>query len=164
VKQSATLDSSFWINAHRCGLLEFALKQFTLYYAPAVAGEMSEEFASGREFWRLAREGVLAEVAPKMDRVRAFGPGERGAMNLALEHPDWLLLIDDRRPLQGAQQLGIRTVCTPVLIVDLYHRGLFDLRGAFRTLARLSAMQTVSPILIEAAVVQLGIEQNRKAE
>jgi len=162
VKQSVTLDSSFWINAHRSGLLRYVLALYHLHYAPAVAAELSEEFASGREFWRLARDGVLQESVPTSESVRAFGPGERAAMNLALENADWLLLVDDRRPLQEAQRLGIRAICTPVLIVGLFHDGTIEFEQALQALARLTAMQTVSPTLIEAALAQVQVERQRK--
>jgi predicted nucleic acid-binding protein len=140
------------------------LDLFALFYAPAVAAELSEEFASGREFWRLAREGVLTEATPGLDEIRLFGPGERAAMNLALEHAEWLLLVDDRRPLQEAQRLGLKTICTPVLIVDLFHEGRVGLEEALEALARLTAMQTVSPSLLQAALAQLEVERRRKGK
>lgn len=162
VKQNATLDSSFWINSHRSGLLPHVLDLFDMHYAPAVAAELREDFASGREFWMLAREGILVEAIPNLDEVRAFGPGERAAMNLALEHPDWLLLVDDRRPLQEAQRLGIRTICTPVLVVNLFHDDRLEIWEAVQALARLEAMQTVSPTLIQAALAQLEVERRKE--
>ena len=106
------------------------LNSFRLHYAPAVGSELREEFSSGREFWRLAREGVLVEVAPKLKVVRGFGLGERAAINLALEHRDWVLLIDDRRPFLEAERLGLRVLCTPVLVADLHTRNEFDAREA----------------------------------
>lgn len=164
VKQSATLDSSFWINAHRCGLLSHVLARFELHHAPEVGTELSEEFASGREFWRLVREGALLEATPASDVVQAFGPGERAAMNLALEHPDSLLLMDDRKPLLEAQRLGLKTVCTPVLITELYVDGQLDMGEAMESLARLAAMQTVSPTLIEASLAQLEVHRAEREE
>ncbi len=157
VKQSATVDSSFWINAHRSGLLAYVLERYSLSYAPAVAAESKEDFASGREFLRLARERVVVEASPRSDAVRAFGPGERDAINLALEHRDWILLMDDRRPLLEAQRLGLRTVCTPVLVADLFDERWLNADEALQALARLAALQTVCPALIEAAVAHVGL-------
>jgi predicted nucleic acid-binding protein len=162
VKQNATLDSSFWINAHRAGLLSNVLQRFSLSFAPAVAAELSRRFASGREFWRLVGEGVLTEANPQADLVKAFGSGERGAMNLALEHRDWILLVDDRRPLLEAQRLGLKTLCTPVLVVDLFDKEKWSLPEAVRALASLAAMRTVSPALLEAALAQLEVMRGRK--
>ena len=164
MKQNATLDSSFWINAHRSGLLPQVLERFRLHYAPEVAAELSLDFASGREFWRLAGEGILTEAIPQADEVRGFGSGERAAMNLALEHRDWVLLIDDRRPLAEAQRMGLKTLCTPVLVVDLFEKGLWRLQDAVRQLARLTAMQTVSPALLQVALAQLAVVRRRKEE
>jgi len=85
-------------------------------------------------------------------------------MNLALDHRDWTLLVDDRRPLQEALRLGLKSVCTPVLVVDLYDGGHLELQEALAFLAGLQALQTVSPPLIEAAVAQLGIAASRKGD
>ena len=59
VNQNATFDSSFWINAYRSGLLLQGVDRYELHFVPAVARELKEEFASGREFWRLAREDAM---------------------------------------------------------------------------------------------------------
>ncbi|MGQ9573268.1 MAG: hypothetical protein ACUVV3_08820 [Dehalococcoidia bacterium] len=83
-------------------------------------------------------------------------------MNLALEHPDWILLMDDRKPLLEAQRLGLKTVCTPVLIAELYVDGQLDMGEAVESLARLAAMQTVSPTLIEASLAQLELHRAEK--
>ena len=162
MKQSATLDSSFWINAHRAGLLGHVLDRFVVHYTPAVAIELHESFPSGREFWRLARDGLLVETAPIREALNLFGPGERAAINLVSEHRDWVLLMDDRRPLAEAQRLGLRTLCTPVLVCTLFDEEQIDLRQATQTLARLSAMQTVSPTLIQAALAQISLDSRRK--
>jgi predicted nucleic acid-binding protein len=145
-------------------LLQHVLNIFDLYYPPAVAAELKEDFASGREFWRLARAGELTQATPGKDEVKAFGPGERDAMNLALEHSDWLLLLDDRRPLLEAQTLGLRTICTPVLIADLVHEGRLKIEEGLESLARLAALQTVSPTLIEAAIAQVESERLGKGK
>lgn len=168
MKQSATLDSSldssFWINAHRSGLLAHVLERFSLSYAPAVAAELQEDFASGREFWRLAREGLLVEAVPQSAAIKAFGPGEREAINLALEHRGWVLLMDDHRPLLEAQRLGLRTVCSPVLVADLFDEGRLSPSQAVQALARLTALRTVSPALIEAAVMHVGLGWSERKE
>lgn len=156
VKQNATFDSSFWIDAHRAGLLTALREEYELFYTPAVAAELKESFASGREFWRLARAGLLSEAEAAVGRLREFGPGERAAISLAVEHPDWLLLIDDRRPFQAAADLGVSVVCTPVLVVELFLQDRLSADDTLRILARLAAMQTVSPILLAAALAQLG--------
>ena len=156
VKQNATPDSSFWINAHRSGLLPYVLERYQLHYTPAVGNELREEFASGREFWMLVREGVITEATPGVEEVREFGTGERAAINLALEHRDWILLIDDRRPFIEAERRALNVLCTPVLVVDLFSEGKLDARQALEALARLAAMQTVSRDLIAASLAYSG--------
>jgi hypothetical protein len=52
---------------------------------------------------------------------------------------------------------GLRVLCTPVLVVDLCTEGKLDARQALAALARLAAMQTVSPNLLAAALAHLGI-------
>lgn len=126
---------------------------------------MREEFASGREFWRLAREGVLVEATPELDEVGGFGPGERAAINLSFEHRDWVLLMDDRRPFMEAERMGLRLLCTPVLVLDLYTEEKLDARQALEALGRLAALQTVSPDLLAAALAHLDAawkEQGRR--
>jgi hypothetical protein len=156
VKQNATFDSSFWINAHRATLLPELLDTYELHYPPEVAAELVTSFPSGREFWRLVNLGALIASAPAADQLREFGPGERAAINLALTHPDWHLLLDDQRPFQRAAQCGLRVICTPVLTVALFVEGKIDARRALVVLARLAALQTVSPNLLAAALAQLG--------
>jgi predicted nucleic acid-binding protein len=167
VKQSATLDSSFWINCDRSGLLPYMLARYRLTYPPAVARELSERFASGREFWRLVRTNELVEVAFRQDRVRLFGPGEREAINVALEHPEWLLFLDDRRPFDEASRLGLRVVCTPALVIKLYHEGAFGAEDAAIFVARLAALGRINQLLLDAAMAALERsvkEETRHAE
>ena len=156
VKQDATFDSSFWINAHRAGLLAEVLDEYRLYFSPAVAAELRPSFPSGEAFWQLVRAGTVAEVVAVAEPFQEFGPGERAAINLALQHRDWTLLIDDQRPLRAAVELGLPAVCTPVLVVALFLQGTIDAAQCLQALARLAALQTVSPALLTAALAQLG--------
>lgn len=156
VKQNATFDSSFWINAHRSGLLPHVLARYNLVYPPAVAAEMRTGFPSGQEFAGLVQAGRLTEVAPLSMQFQGFGPGEREAINVALEHPEWVLLMDDHRPFQEAARLGLRVLCTPVFTVSLFDEGALTARQTLVILARLAALQTVSPHLLAAALAHLG--------
>lgn len=156
MKQNATFDSSFWINADRAGLLTHVLTTYTLHYPPEVATELDPRFRSGREFQRQAQTNMLIQVTPSTEVVREHGQGERAAINLALEHRDWVLLMDDQRPFQTAVRLGLKVVCTPVLVVALFTDGYLDARDALTSLARLAALQTISPHLTAAALAQLG--------
>jgi predicted nucleic acid-binding protein len=162
VKQNASIDSSFWINAHRAGLLPHVLDRYALRYAPAVAAEVKASFPSGREFWSRVGTSDLREASPEKESFQEFGPGERGAIQLALEHRDWLLLLDDQRPFVAATSMGLKVICTPVFAVALHQAGAFDARQTLTVLARLAAMQTVSPHLVAAALAHLGAQEKAR--
>jgi len=156
VKQNATPDSSFWIHATVSNVIEQLLEDFELYVAQAVAEELSEEYRSGAWLHGLIREGrvrVRDAGAATLDR---FGPGERAAINLAIENPDWVLLMDDLRPFRAAEELGLSPVSSPVYAASLYKRGVLDEQAVLNVLARLSARSTVSPQLIDLALSQVA--------
>lgn len=159
--QPAVVDSSFWINAHRSGLLSHVLNRYSLHYSAAVAAEPSPSFPSGREFWRLVQAGRLRESVAH-GPIQEFGPGERSALNLVLQYPEWVLLMDDYRPFQEAIRRGVSVLCSPVLVVRLFDEGEFDARGMLEILARLAALQTVSPHLLAAALVQVSLILKRR--
>src|SRR5579859_2151562 len=105
-RRNATFDTSYWINVFGAGLLAYVLERYALSVAHAVALELPPTFPSGREFQRLRLSGVIEVVAPRQDRIGVFGPGERGAVSLALEHRDRALLLDDLCPFVHAATLG----------------------------------------------------------
>jgi hypothetical protein len=164
VKQNATFDSSFWINAHRSGLLPYVLTAYALRYPPAVARELRIGFPSGSEFWRLVASGALEPIAPEREHLRDFGPGEREAIAVAAEHPEWLLFLDDVRPLQRAIGLGLRAVCSPLLTVALYVEGQIGDIDALQILHQLTRIQTVSPSLLAPALNQLAAAMRERGE
>src|SRR5688500_6497294 len=102
------------------------MQWYRLAYAPEGAADLREEFPSGRAFWTRVRGGELAEAAPERERVRECGAGERAAIDLALERPEWVLLLDDQRPFRAAVERGLRVICSPVLVVALYEEGALD--------------------------------------
>ncbi len=147
---------------HRAGLADLLEERYRLRYAPAVAAELRQEFPSGRAFWTRVQGGELAEATPSGETVREAG--ERAAINLALEHPEWVLLLDDQRPFRHAAERGLRVICSPVLVVALYEEGRLDATGAIAALARLAALGTLSPHLLAAALAQLGASYTAKGE
>ena len=156
MKQNATFDGSFWVNAHRSGLLPHILARFDLRFPATVAGELRSTFPSGQVFRDLAGQGAITELNARESHVKEFGPGERAAIDVACENRDWILLLDDHRPFQEAVRLGLRMLCTPVLVVSLFDEGSLTAREALFVLGRLAASQTVSPHLLAAALAQLG--------
>ena len=156
VKQNATLDSSFWIHSVFGGLVEQLLDDFEIHVASAVAIELTEDYPSGARLHNLIREGDIHLASAATTRIIRFGPGERAAMNLAIENEGWILLMDDRRPFQAAEELGLAPVASPVYAASLHRRGVLDERAVLAVLARLSARSTVSPQLIELALAQIA--------
>lgn len=156
VKQNATLDSSFWIHAAVSGVIEYLLEDFDLAVPQAVADELTEDYPSGARLHRYIREGRIGVQDPHSAAIDRFGPGERAAINLAIEKRDWVLLMDDWRPFRAAEELGLAPVSSPVYAAALYRRRVLDERTVLNVLARLSARSTVSPQLIGLALGQVA--------
>ena len=156
VKQNATLDSSFWINAVAGGLLDYLLEDFALYLAPAVERELPETYPSGARLHRLIEKSRITLAAPTVMVLERFGPGEREAISLAAQHREWTLLLDDLRPFRAAGEMGLRPVSTPAYAASLYERHVLDEVGVLTVLARLAARGTVSPQLIALALTQVA--------
>lgn len=163
VKQNATLDSSFWIHAVAARLVDHLLEDFDLSVTPAVREELPETYPSGARLQILVRERAVRVQAPASTVLERFGPGERAAINLAMEHRDWTLLMDDVRPFRAAEELGLAPVSSPAYTASLCRRGVLNRRAALTALARLSARSTVSPELINLALGQIAsIEKDRR--
>jgi predicted nucleic acid-binding protein len=156
VKRHATFDTSFWVHAFRTGLLPHLREQFVLHAPPAVAQELPDSNPGGREFRRLLREGEVHEIGPASLHLREFGAGERAAISVAIEHPDWVLLIDDRRAFEQAVRLGLDVLCSPVIVVRAYRDRTLTAEDALALLGNLAALGTLSPHLVTAALAMLG--------
>lgn len=63
--------------------------------------------------------------------------------------------MDDYRPYRAAESLGLPVLCTPVLAVILLEDREATEADTLTTLARLAAMQTVSPHLLASALVRV---------
>ena len=164
VKQNATLDSSFWIHAAVGRIVERLLEDFDVSVPPAVAGELSEDYPSGARLHSLVREGRVRVVAAESATLEQFGPGERAAINLAIENPGWVLLMDDLRPFRAAEELGLAPVSSAVYTASLYRRGVLDEREVLGVLARLAARSTLSPQLIDLALAQVASVSEERRE
>lgn len=148
MKPEATFDTSFWINAHRVGLVPHVLRSFTLRYTAAVAGELRDRYPPGQEFWRLVNAGALEEVVPAAMRIREFGDGERAAISAIMEHPTWTLLMDDYRPYQMAVRMGMRVLCTPAVVINLFNERELNAIEARAVLEHLTRLKRLAPVLL----------------
>ena len=164
MKQNATLDSSFWIHAVVGFIVEHVLEDFDLLVAQAVGDELTEDYPSGARLHSLIHEGRVRVLDPASPTLERFGPGERAAINLAIENRSWILLMDDLRPFRAAEDLGLAPVSSPVYASSLYRRGLLDERSVLTALARLSARSTVSPQLIDLALSQVANVKTKRRE
>lgn len=156
MKQNATLDSSFWINATAAELVDALLEDFDLWAVPEVTRELTESYSSGAHLHQLIAEQRIRVLGPSAHVLDRFGAGERAAISLAAEHRDWTLLLDDVRPFHAAQEMGLNPVCSPAYAVSLCERGTLDDRAVLAVLARLAALSTVSPQLLPLALRQVA--------
>jgi predicted nucleic acid-binding protein len=157
VKQNATLDSSFWINATAAGLVDSLLSDFDLCVPPDVARELTDAYPSGAHLHKLIEDQRIRVLLPTASALERFGPGEQATISLAAEHRGWTLLLDDLRPFRAAQEMGLSPVCTPAYAASLYQRGILDDGAVLAALARLAARSTVSPELLALALRQVAI-------
>lgn len=130
----------------------------------AIAEELPGSYPSGARLHGLIGEGQVRVQGPVSTVVERFGPGERSAMNLAMENPGWALFMDDLRPFRAAEELGLSPVSSPAYAVSLYRRGALDKQGVLAALARLAARSTVSPQLIELALSQVATIAKERRE
>jgi predicted nucleic acid-binding protein len=151
------MDTSFWINAFRAGLLIWLVELFRLAVTDAVVEEIRYPVrhlgvpapdTAVLEAWLAS--GKLRRENPSR-ALPLFGPGEAAAIALA-EEQGYFLLMDDGRPYQYAKARGLRVVGTPDLVVVLYDRQHVTLQEA-RTVLR--SLLGVSTRTLEAAGVLL---------
>lgn len=144
-KQDASVDTSFWINAYRVGVLGHIRKYFTLYVNSEVVREImypidrlgiSAEDALIFQEWE--RQGVIRTTDPV--RIKAkFRLGESLAIDLARER-GFVLLIDNGVPFRYAQMRGLEVICTPVFVALLFADGELTAEEAVEKLDRLSGL------------------------
>jgi predicted nucleic acid-binding protein len=107
--RAATFDSSFWVHAAYLDLIEFLLSDFELICTKAVEDELGRDHPTSRRLEALLADKSIKRAAPRSERIKLYGDGERAAINLALERKV-LLLIDDWRPYEAAQAAGVEVI------------------------------------------------------
>lgn len=153
--RNASLDTSFWNMAAQIGVVPYLFSFFRIYYCHAVEAEIvttnPEEtpliYPQAMLFQIMKEDGRLHWAEPNQP-LSLFGIGEASAIALAQER-EWILLINDYRPLQLAQSLGIQYMSVADFCVFLYAESKITYRAVKGYLQRLAPV--TSPNLIYLA-------------
>lgn len=163
----ASLDTSFWNIASQIGVVPYLFDFFRVHYCAAVKREIITTdpnetmlvYPQAKLFQMMEEDGRLHLAEPERPLLR-FGEGEAHAIGLALER-NWVLLINDNRPLVFARSLGMNVVSVPAFCGLLYATGQITYPAILGYLDRLKA--TTSPPLIDEArqiVAQIARQRN----
>ena len=158
----ATFDSSFWVHAVYLDLVEFLLLDFELVCTKAVENELGRDNPTSRRLKALVADKSIKQTAPRSEKIKLYGDGERAAINLALERKS-LLLIDDWRPYEAAQAAGVEVVNSLAYLIGLYEQKRITLERALHALAMMTRRGTLRPEWIHSAV-RVVAEIRRKGE
>ena len=160
--RAATFDSSFWVHAVYLDLVEFLISDFELICTKAVENELGRDNPTSRRLKALLADKSIKRAAPRSEKIRLYGDGERAAINLALERK-FVLLIDDWRPYEAAQTAGVEVVNSLAYLIGLYEQKRIALERALHALARMTLRGTLRPEWIHSAVTVVA-EIRRKGE
>jgi len=152
---NASLDTSFWNIAAQIGVVPYLFAFFRVHYCQAVEAEIITTnpdetplvYPQAMLFQIMREDGRLHQAEPEQPLTQ-FGIGEANAIALARER-EWVLLINDYRPLQLAQSLGVHCFSVPDFCVFLYAEQKITYRAVNGYLQRLTP--TTSPKLIRLA-------------
>ena len=160
--RAATFDSSFWVHAVYLELIEFLLADFELMCTKSVENELGRDNPTSRRLKKLLADKSIKRAAPRSEKIKLYGDGERAAINLALERK-FLLLIDDWRPYEAAEASGVEVVNSLAYLIGLYERKRVTSERALNALARITRRGTLRPEWIQSAV-RIVSEIRRKGE
>jgi len=141
-KRDAVLDSSFWINCHRSGIVDFLPAYFRLFAPTAVVEELERPSsrtglltAAGLSFnqWRLESRITVQDPQQPVDW---HGVGENAAVGLALERGYWLLL-DDQAPYHYCRSQGLHVLASTEFTLLLNSQGRLTYTAAMGALKQL---------------------------
>lgn len=149
--RAATFDSSFWVHAVYLDLVEFLLADFDLICTKAVENELGRDNPTSRQLKQLLAEKRIRRAASRSEKIKLYGDGERAAINLALER-GWLLLIDDWRPYEAAQAVGVEVVNSLAYLTGLYEQKRILLERVIQALAKMTRRGTLRPEWIQSGL------------
>lgn len=162
MKKQATFDSSFWAHAVYLDLTAFLLDDFELFCTPAVAQELGHDNPTSLKLKALLTDGRIGRATPRRETVARYGKGERAAINLALEKK-WLLLIDDGKPYEAAQQVGVEVTPSLVYLVWLYDQDRIPVARVLESMAKMTQRGTIKPLWMKSALKMVAEIRERKS-
>lgn len=162
---NASLDTSFWNRACEIGVAAYLFGYFKVHYCDAVRREIvttdPEEtrliYPQAMQFKIYEEDGRLHKAEPQTT-LRRFGIGEAAAISLAIEK-QWVLLINDNRPLMFAQMQGISCISAPEFCVFLFAEGRITYAAVDGYLNRLLSTTNYTLVAQAAQALALLIEK-----
>lgn len=144
-KQTAVLDTSFWVLGHRADVLAYLFRFFTIVVPSTVENEIQARdprypqrvYGYQELFGLMKQQGVLA-VRDPVQPLDQFHAGEAAALGLALDENLWLL-VNEQRALRFARQRGLKALTVPEFTVYLYEIELLSWHSVHDKLDRIAA-------------------------
>ena len=165
MKQNASLDASFWINACNADLVGFLFDYFILFVCQVVVDEirypithLGIEATCPRLLDEQVSSGRIVVQNPQQS-VDWFQAGENAAVGLAIEW-GYVLLIDDANPFHFAKSKGLRVIGALDLLVFLHDQDRLNYADAVAAIGRVRA----SKKQLRQAHVALEILAREKGE
>lgn len=152
---NASLHTSFWNRACEIGVTPYLFSYFKVHFCSAVRSEIiTTNVNESRRlypqvalFHLLEEDGRLFAQDPQRTLTK-FGAGEACGVALAFEQ-QWILLINDYRPLEFARALGVKCISVPAFCLLLYAQEKVSYAAFSGYLQRL--VSTTTPRLIAEA-------------
>jgi predicted nucleic acid-binding protein len=165
-KQSAVMETSFWVLGHRVDVLSYLFRFFTIFVPEAVRVEVlapdpryPQRVYGYQEMFRLLEARGALSIHNPTQRWPQFHAGEAAALALAHEE-GWWLLINEQRALTSARQHGLKAVTVPEFIVYLYQAHLLSYQSALTKLDEI-APNTGQRVMQAARQMFVGLAQSR---
>lgn len=165
MKQSASIDASFWINACRGDIILYVADYFHLFSPAVVAAEIRYPLtvlgipARSSVLFDAWLEAGKVVIQEPQKAVAWFHAGENAAIALAIEH-QYFLLIDDANPYHRARSAGVQVVGTAEFTVLLFDHGRLTYMLAVDAINQTNAgkqMKRTALTMLETVARQKGI-------
>lgn len=161
----ASLDASFWINAHQGGLIPFLPEYFQLFTCSEVEREILYPLATkglpvaaALQFQEWCNTGVITRQDP-IQPVDWYHVGENAAIALAIDN-EYVLLIDDQHPHHFARSKGLKVVNSADFVVLLYNTNRLSYAASESIISHLG----LGKHLARTALAALGVLGRRKGD